>query len=290
MADLRSCPTFDKWSLAVGVVGNISDDVDTYKSWHADGGVPFSGSAASRGLFACASKTISSRVGAHAAVTDATAVAGLAVARTLLSHATMVSNWPGMRNGSGVGSEKLVMMACDEVAAIFSALGLVRMAHSSASRVLRVGVICGKVGMYLRYVDKLGVVACGGKDAWEKASDAFFEAETMLAVSCLAASCGVDSDTAARDLARELVSAASLWDMWQMRHAPRNALFEEPDGSLVDASEITSCMYGWCRLSGRHPVDCVLPMKSSFRSQAMRTYDAVTIAKRNAGKTWAQYR
>lgn len=290
MAVIDGCPTLDEWSLCVSLVSDVAADIDTYRGWHADARVPFSGDAVARGLFACAARTITNRVGSHALVDRASAPAGLAIARTLLSHATMLSNWPGMRDRSGVGCERLISLACDEHVAILKALGLVRMDARSASRVVRVGIVVGKGGMYLRHIDRCGQAVCGAVHAWDAACDPFLDAETMLAVGCLAAARGCDSDEAARGLAPQLVEVAGVWDAWQRRHAPSGMTFEEPDGRLVGADELTSCMYGWCALSGRHPIDCVLPMKSSFRAQAIRTYDAVMVARRNAGKTWARYR
>lgn len=290
MGDVSRCPTMDAWSLSVGLVGDVTQDVEAYRGWHADAGLAFVGDEVSRGLFTCASMTVKNRVGSHRLVRRDSAAAGLAIARTLVSHATMISNWPGMRDGAGNTSERLISVASDEFVSIFSALGLTRMDARSLSRVVRVGIVCGKGGMWLRYVDRCGCEACGGDVAWNQAADPFLEAETMLCVGCLAAARKVDSDTAAHDLALELVDVASLWDSWQRRHAPTNPFFEEPDGRIVNESELTSGMYGWCRASGRHPVDCVLPMKSAFREQAIRTYDLVTLARRNAGKTWATYR
>lgn len=280
--------TFDAWSLSVGLVSDMTRDVETYRGWHADGRVANSGDAASRALFRCAADSIAARVGSAASVSAPVSVAGLCVARLLLSHANMVTNWPGMRDVRGVSSARLVRSACDEVVAILSALGLVERDVKGMSRVLRVDVVCGKVGAYLRMIDDYGVRAAGSKSSWVSASDVFLEAETMSCVRHLSSELGVDANEAARGLASHLVDATEVWDRWQARTCtvPRGVTFFAPGEVEVERGGAS----GWCGLFGYHPVDCMLPMASAFRAKARSTYDAVMTVRRNAGKTWAQYR
>lgn len=208
-------------------------------------------------------------------------------ARLLAANASFVATWPSL-SFSGKSSEAVLNLAARTFVGLFHGMGLVESQSEALSRLVRVDLVCGKAGAYIRHIDALGEKACGSAEAWTSLVDASAEPETMRIISALAAARGVDDATAARGFASDMVDAVSMWDSWQTRcfGSLRAFDYETPFGDAVEHGTYG----GWCGLFDVSPVACTLPLPSGFLAKASSTYDVVTVSRRNAGKTWAEYR